>query len=252
MYGTDTVITTNNRRVYIMAPKSERLELRVDENLLNEIDSWISRNDSYMSRAAAVRRLLSLGLQAVNHADKSAQLTDGDKIIIQMIADLSRPDGHQELDNKEVLAAIYGGHYWALKSELHGLLHDHSDNPVMVTHVVDVLDMWSFLEEAWDKYDYSEKEKVTNALPDYWSAPKFIGFDGNNETEAMGIARHYIEVLGRFSRFKGRSLNSHSHTYGKYSAMFAIFEPIRTRLIGRPVSPDEMIEIFSWNEKTAS
>ena len=240
-----TVLTTINRKEYDMAPKNERLELRVDERLLNEIDSWVEANDSYMSRAEAVRQLITLGLQTANQPTSSAKLTDGDKIIIQMIADLGRPDNAKELNNKDVLEAIYGGHYWAIKSELTGLLHDHSDSPAAVKHVVDVLDMWSFLEEAWAKFDDSQKKQVSGAFPDYWSEPVFAGFDGNNESECMGIAQHYVDVMGRFSRFKGRSLNSHFPTREKYNAMYAKFKKIRPKLVGRTLSPTEMIEVLA-------
>ena len=47
-----------------MAPKSERLELRVDEAFLAKIDAWRRKQPDLPSRASAVRQLVELALQA--------------------------------------------------------------------------------------------------------------------------------------------------------------------------------------------
>ena len=73
---------------------------------------------------------------------------------------------------------------------------------------------------------------------------KFIGFDGNNETEYMGIARFLVEKMDRFTRFKGREMNSHCPIIDAYARMFTVFEPIRKTLIGRKLSTDEIISIL--------
>jgi len=73
---------------------------------------------------------------------------------------------------------------------------------------------------------------------------KFAGFDGNNESEHMGIALFLVEKMDRFTRFKGRDMNSHHPSVDTYARMFAVFEPIRKTLIGRSLSPTEMISIL--------
>jgi uncharacterized protein YfbU (UPF0304 family) len=74
--------------------------------------------------------------------------------------------------------------------------------------------------------------------------PKFHGFDGNNETEYMGIARFLVEQLGRFTDFKGRDFNSHSPTVARNLRMARRFEDIRRNMIGRKMSTAEMIELL--------
>ena len=67
----------------------------------------------------------------------------------------------------------------------------------------------------------------------------FSGFDGNYESEYMGIARFLVEKMGRFESFNGRSFNSHIPMVGRYSAMTTAFEPMRTRLSGRGLAIGE-------------
>ncbi|CAM4319043.1 hypothetical protein NOLU111490_17310 [Novosphingobium lubricantis] len=75
---------------------------------------------------------------------------------------------------------------------------------------------------------------------------QFPGFDGNNESEHMGVARFLIEKMGCFERFGGkRSLNSHSHSVEGCRRMLAVFEPIRAKLVGRHLSVDEIVEILN-------
>lgn len=165
-------------------------------------------------------------------------MTKGEKLILAMLADVHKAlkvDG--EIDPEFVMSAIYGGHYWAMDWELSGLLHDHVDREAHLKEVVDALDMWSFIEEAAE--DLSPDE--IKALP---SQPVFLGFDGNNESSHLGIARFLVEKLGRFTRFAGRSLNSHYPVTSGYRQMVRIFEPIRAKLLGRKLTLAELTEIL--------
>jgi uncharacterized protein YfbU (UPF0304 family) len=74
---------------------------------------------------------------------------------------------------------------------------------------------------------------------------KFIGFDGNNESELMGIARFLIDDMERFTSFKGRELNSHMPTRSMYRRMLSVFEPIRKTLVGVELSADQLITILN-------
>lgn len=226
-----------------MAPKSERFELRLDETLMNRIDQWCESNETTMSRAEAVRELVSIGLDASNR--HSVQLSDGEKLIIAMIADLSKDKSKREIDTKGIMDALYGGHYWALKWEHEWLLNDYQDKPGAVSFVVDVLDMWSFIEEACEKFTNEQLQQIADTLG--YSEPvfAFAGFDGNYETEYMGIVQHLVESMGRFARFKGRSFNSHMPKVARYAVMTKLFEPMRRNLgHRRSLSVDEVIELL--------
>lgn len=220
-----------------MQAKSERMELRLDQALLDRIDAWRAGERDIPSRSEAVRRLIEAGLEP-GCSSNEAPLSVGERLILGMLADVHRASGAKGSSNPElIMSAIYGGHYWAFDWDV-GLIHDHVDRRESVTEVVDALDMWSFIEEAAERL--SEPERA--ALP---RLPSFPGYDGNHETEHLGIAQFFIDKMGRFERFKGRGLNSHREMVGRYRRMVAKFEPIRANLIGRAMSPAELAEVLA-------
>ena len=210
-----------------MSPKSERFEMRLNSTLLDRLDQWSVENGG-QSRAEAARELILRGLDSSNR--HGVVLSDGEKLIVAMLADLQRPAKDREIDADEVLGAIYGGHLWALKWEMHGLFHDHVDEPGAVSLVVNTLDMWTFIEEAVEAFSGAERKKLKSELGPLGEDPKFTGFDGNHETEYLGIASHLVNRMDRFQRFKGRSLNSHMPVVGRYARMTRNFEPMRAAL----------------------
>lgn len=223
--------------------KAERLELRLDGELVERIDTWISETGQASSRSDAVRQLVDIGLGAVT--GKSIHLTDGDKLNFMMLRDIVK---HLKIKDTEtdidfVAETIYGGHYWAPIWEMHGLFHNHADRPADVTLVVNTLEMWNFIEGCIEKLTPEETErlKATN----YGHLPKFAGFDGNNESSLMSIASFIVERMDRFSRFKKRDFNSHSPTAARYRSMTKAFEPIRATLgFGRDLGVDQIIELL--------
>jgi uncharacterized protein len=147
--------------------------------------------------------------------------------------------------NPDFLAkVIHGGHYWAPKWDMQGVFHDHVDDPDDVTHVVDVLDMWSFMEEAYESFSKADKAKIAAEAGPLGELVQFHGFDGNNESSQLSIARFLIEDMDRFSRFKGRDLNSHHPTHGRYARMLELFERMRAQLIGHGLSAKQVIELL--------
>src|SRR4051812_18008296 len=66
---------------------AERFEMRIDSELLNRLDNWRNSEDDEPSRAEAVRRLLEAGL-AHDNRGRGPALSDGEKLIAVMIADL--------------------------------------------------------------------------------------------------------------------------------------------------------------------
>jgi uncharacterized protein YfbU (UPF0304 family) len=142
-----------------------------------------------------------------------------------------------EIDPDFIADAILGGHYWALDWQYSGLFHEHVDSREVVHKVVDILDMWSFLEEGYEALSGAEKAVVAKNADSFGSHVTFLGFDGNNEGEYGSIAR--------FQRFKGRDLNTHMPIVERYQRMYGAFEPIRKTLVGRRLSADEIVKILT-------
>lgn len=227
-----------------MAPKYERFELRIDEAQLARVDTWAAEQGDRPPRAEAVRRLLDLGLAAGSKG--SVRFSDGEKMVILMMADLYKQLGIKDADTSPRFLAevIYGGHYWAPKWDMQGVFHDHVDDPADLKHVVDVLDMWSFIEEAYERFTPAEREKIATDVGPLGEHVSFHGFDGNNESSQLSIARFLIEHMGRFERFKGRDLDSHHPTEQRYRRMIQLFEPIRVTLIGHGLNAQQVIELL--------
>jgi uncharacterized protein YfbU (UPF0304 family) len=127
---------------------------------------------------------------------------------------------------------------------LTGIMHNHVDSKKAVRLVVDVLDMWTFIERAYEGFSAADKKRIANEVGPLGKNPQFAGFDGNYEAEYMSIARFLVEKMGRFESFKARDFNSHFPVVDRYRVMSAAFEPIRTTLSGRELSVGEVIELL--------
>jgi uncharacterized protein YfbU (UPF0304 family) len=225
-----------------MEPKTERFEMRLEQSALENIDTWRAKQPDMPSRAEAIRRLIETGLE---NEKPRVKINDGERLLFMMLRDMYKSMKIKgEIDPDFVASAIYGGHYWGLEWQYNGLFHRHENVPATVTEVVDVLDMWSFLEAGCKKLSAAEKERLKKEAEPFGSTVTFVGFDGNNETERLSIARFLIDDLGRFSQFKGRDLNSHRPTVDAYNRMLHVFKDIRPTLVGRSLSVEEIISIF--------
>lgn len=70
--------------------------------------------------------------------------------------------------------------------------------------VVDILDIWSFLEAAFEKLPPADKEKVAKDGVVYGDTVEFAGFDSNNG-DHYSVAPFLVPDLGRFQQFAGVS-----------------------------------------------
>lgn len=212
-----------------MQLKTERFEMRLDSRTLERVDAWRARQSDLPSRAEAIRRLMESGLSEME--SKPLKLSDGEKLITSMLCELYK---HHEIkgniDPFFTEEALLGGHYWGLEWKYTGLFHGHEDNSVTVDEVVDILDMWSFLEESYTRLSKKDKGRVEKEAGPFGKHVVFPGFDGNNETEHLLIAKFLINKLDRFSEFKGRQLNSHAPCLNEYRHMVRIFESMRMTL----------------------
>jgi uncharacterized protein len=226
-----------------MATKGERFEMRIDEDILGRVDSWRAKQADGPSRAEAMRRLLEAGLERSN--TETVKFSDGEKLLAMMMRDVYKHlKVRGEIDPEFIGEVMWGGHYWAPRWEMHGLFHDHEDDPRDVRFVVNVLDMWTFMERAHEKLPAKEKVRVGKEAEPFGKYVQFAGFDGNNETAHVGIARFFIDQMKRFSKFKDRELNSHAPMIGSYRRMLQVFEPMRLHLVGVELSPDQLISIL--------
>lgn len=223
----------------------ERFEMRIESELLERLDVWRTSEDDTPSRAEAVRRLMEMGLEAESKY-RPTHLSDGEKLIAMMLSELIKATGAEVETNVDLVEkVIVGGHYWALDWEMPGIFHGHRDKRSRVSFVVDVLDMWDFLEEAYEKLSDEDKERLAAEAEPFGKYVKFAGFDGNNEAEHMGIAIFLIRDLNRFSRFKDYDMNSHAPTLEHYGRMYRAFEPIRKTLVfGRSMSVEQLATVL--------
>ncbi|KVE87493.1 YfbU family protein [Burkholderia vietnamiensis] len=173
------------------------------------------------------------------------KMTNAEKLITVMLCEvMEQLDINRDIDPEFVKEAVFNDHLWALEWQYQGIFGDSmSPTPPKVSFVTDVLDMWYFVEHGCANLSDRDKERVEAEVP--FGIAKFEGFDGNNETEYMSIARFLVEKLNRFTNFKGRAFNSHMPCVDRYQKMLQVFAPIRDRLDGtRPLSADEIIQIL--------
>lgn len=223
---------------------TERFEMRLGQSVLEKVDSWRATQDDLPSRSEAVRRLLEAGLRTP--AKRQVSLGDGEKLILIMLCDLFKQLKLKgEIEPDFVEEVMYGGHYWGLEWKYSGIFHGHEDSREVVAEVVDVLDMWSFLESGFAKLSKKDKGLVATGAAPLGEHVAFAGFDGNNEAEYCSVAGFLINKLDRFTRFKGRELNSHMPAIAAYRRMLAVFEPMRCNLAGRELNASEIIQILA-------
>lgn len=221
---------------------TERIELRLDSELLARVDDWMERTENSGTRSEAIRRLIELGLGTIT--GKAIHLTDGDKLNFLLLADIAKAlKVKTEVDTEFMSEVMFGGHYWGPTWKMTGLFHNHADKPADVTFVVNVMSMWTWIERALPHLSPDDMELVKAAH--YGYEPKFSGFDGNNEAELLGIARFLIEQLQRFEDFKGRDLGMGMPSSGQYQRMLRAFEPMKKRLDYRNhLSAKQIVELI--------
>ncbi len=230
-----------------MEAKTERFELRLEQDMLGRIDEWRTSIGRGASRSEAARRLMENGLQ--QFSKNEVQISDGEKVIMSMLHGiLNKLDNKDvEMDQEFVLDVLVGGHYWALAWQYPGLFDNRPDRIETVHEVVDILDMWYFLEASFEKLSDDDKQKVQSELSSspFGNKVRFEGFDGNSEANYRSIALFLVNKLDRFTLFKGREMNSHWMVLDGYRRMFNAFKPIRSVMMGRDLTTPEIIEVLN-------
>ncbi len=175
------------------------------------------------------------------------KLSNSEKLILVMLSEIYEKLGmtsESEIDPNFVKSAIFSDNTWGLEWQYSGIFSSTGDTPPEVNEVVNFLDMWTFIEEAYEKLDQEMKDKLAVDVGLWGKHVGFRGFDGNNEGEYMSIARFMTKELARFTRFKDRDLNSHMPIVGIYRRMYETFEPIRRTLMDRGLALAELTSIL--------
>lgn len=227
-----------------MQAKNERFEMRMDQETIDRVDTWRSRQIDLPSKSEGVRRLIDAGLSMSD--DRSIRFSPAEKLTIMMLCELYKHlDLKGGIDPEFVEEAIYGGHYWALRWELSGIFHGHVDDEATVTEVTDILEMWWLIEAAYSKFSKAERERVKIEAEPFGEHVEFRGFDANNEPDHFGIATFLVQRMDRFSEFYERDLNSHAPSLDAYRRMLQCFRPMRRNLgVGGNLSVAQIVELL--------
>lgn len=176
------------------------------------------------------------------------KLTNSEKLILIMLSEVYEKlgiSGQKGIDPKFVQEAIYTGNTWGFEWKYSGIFDSSEPAPPEVNEVVNYLDMWYFIEEAYEELDAIQKADLEQKAAPFGKNPHFLGFDGNNESEYMSTARFMMEQLDRFTKFKGRDLNTHMPSVAGYRRMYETFEPIRRTLLNRRLTVDELASVLN-------
>ena len=167
--------------------------------------------------------------------------TVAEKIQIAMLCDLADPPNKREMDFDFIWRTVMDDDEWALRWKYSGL-GLKGENPPEVKLVLDILEMGDRVEEAFEKLNDSDKVRVLAEAYDV-PAPRFRGFDGNNETELLHIARLLIDDLDCFSRFKGRDLDAHMPCIESYRRMLAVWRPLWAAKVEQAMSRPDALDL---------
>lgn len=159
------------------------------------------------------------------------KMTNSEKLILLMLSDIYDKLGLESFDTTLLRSAIYTENTWALDWEMPGVVGSSADpTPTIVSKVLNYLEMWSSIEEAVSSFGPDEVAELERNATPFGKYVRFPGFDGNNEPEELSIARIIIEDMGRFTRFKGRDLNSHAPLKDAYERMYRVFDNMRSQM----------------------
>lgn len=173
------------------------------------------------------------------------RLTDGEKLIILMLTEVyEKLQIKGETEPDFLRSAIFNDHLWGIRWKYSGIPFEPTDDPPVVREVVDILDMWSFIEHAYANLNVQEQDRLKEAASPFGENPKFNGFDGNNESEQMSVAMFLVNQLGRFQEFKGRAFNCHHPSLASHRRMLAVFEPLRPSLGDSSLTADQLVSIL--------
>lgn len=172
-------------------------------------------------------------------------ITDGEKLILIMLSEIYDKLGVDgEIEPGFIRSAIFSNNIWSIPWKYVGIPFEGEETPEVVKEVLDVLDMWSMIERSYENLPKEQQEWVAKEASPFGKDPKFPGFDGNNESEYMGVASFLVNDLDRFEEFKGRNFNSHCPSIDSYRRMLSVFKLILRDLNFQPIPAQALVDIL--------
>lgn len=178
---------------------------------------------------------------------KGMQLSNAERLMLAMLCEIHEASGVRNgINSALVRKALESGNDWAIPADVQLPWRDESGNPPHVTHVLDILDMWSTIEDSYAALRPDETTRYASETGHTYD-PQFPGFHEHSEFDEHSAARFLIDHMGRFSIFAGRGLISHHPTIARSRRMLASFVPIRATLGSRNpalMTVDELIAVI--------
>lgn len=173
------------------------------------------------------------------------KISDGEKLILLMLSEIyERLDIDGEIDSKFIKEAIFSNNLWALPWKYSGIPFEDQEDPEIVGEILNILDMWNIIEYSYSELSDKDKLKLEVDAKPFGKDPKFPGFDGNNESEYMGMASFIVNELNRFEGFKGRSFNSHAPSLDGHRRMLSVFNNFKKTMDFGPLPESSLAKIL--------
>ena len=159
--------------------------------------------------------------------------TTAEKLILLMLCDLYEHLGVKgQVDASFVREEILGyGHYWALGRKFGPVFADTFISEEVAHETTQILSMWDILEHFYENLSEEDQKQIEE---EWGKPPLFRGFYANDEIDHLSVADCMINKLDKFSRFKGRELDSHMPGgLGAYRRMLKAFTQATQQFPGR-------------------
>lgn len=174
---------------------------------------------------------------------RNVELTKAEKLIVCMLADLHIKNAIKPDEAEFVRQAVLDGQEWAITWKLDEIYADDHEISEPVQEVMDILDMWEFVELSVAALSPSEKAELEEK---YRGSTGFEGFDKHNEPDQHMITHYLVEKLERFDRFHGRKHDLHSSKLRRYRAMLTKFRGMDNSGESRELlSVQELLKVFA-------
>lgn len=104
--------------------------------------------------------------------------------------------------------------------------------------------MWRFIEASYKQLSEADKKFVEIEAKPFGRDPRFVGFDGNNESDYMSTASFIVNQLDRFEEFKGRDFNSHCPLVDAYRRMLFVFEEMNDGWSFELLNAEQLVKVL--------
>ncbi|HSH71433.1 MAG TPA: YfbU family protein [Methylophilaceae bacterium] len=172
------------------------------------------------------------------------KLTNAEKLILVMLSDITEKlHIDHGIDPKLVKSAIHSGNTWGLDWKYPGLGKTDQAAPAIANEITDILEMWTYIEEAYKDLTSDEKSRV-KIDAGLSGPPRFSGFDGDSELEFHKIAYFLIYDLKLFKKFKMDTVDAPGPKMPEYKRMFKIWGSVKPNLAGLSLNANQLVEIL--------